>query len=296
MDAPAGLESGSAVADVICKIRSDFAMRCTRPVLERCKTGPVEIVERPCGKCPACLANRAQDWTYRLYAESKLHEKSCFVTLTYNEDNIGRLDLSPTGLYSLRKKDMQDFMKRLRKNLTARIRFYGVGEYGGTSKRPHFHLILFGIDKDEERIIQLAWPFGFIQVGDVSPHSIAYVARYCTKKLFSESLDYKNEGVLPEFCLMSRRPGIGANAIKKGVIRDENGKYFCWYQGKRRGLPKYFKDKVRTAYENFLARNASVIGRDERVASFDGRPYGPEAEDRQREINQLARAQGRNKL
>lgn len=272
-------------------------MKCTRPVLERCKTGPVEIVERPCGKCPACVANRAQEWTYRLFAENKLHAKSCFVTLTYSDEALGaRLVLSPTGLYSLNKKELQDFMKRLRKNLSARIRFYGVGEYGGHSKRPHYHLILFGVSKDDRRIIEKAWPFGFVTVGNVSPASIAYVARYCTKKLFSDSLDYKSEGVLPEFSLMSNRPGIGFNAIKKGVRRFENGNMFVWYQGRRAKVPQYFKDKIRTAYERYVARLATVASRDERYADFECSGRRIEDEQFQSEKNVLAWRSARRKI
>lgn len=271
-------------------------MKCTRPVLERCKTGPVEIVERPCGKCPACLANRAQEWTYRLFAESKLHSKSCFVTLTYDDEHIGRLQLSPTGIYSLCKKELQDFHKRLRKNLIQRIRFYGVGEYGGTTKRPHFHDIIFGLSPDDRQEIERAWQFGFVSVANVSPASIAYVARYCTKKLFDESLDYKAEGVVPEFSLMSRKPGIGFNAIDKGVRRSKDGAMFCWYQGKRCGVPKYFKEKIRTAYESYVARLRSVDVRDKWYDDVYRNGRNESEILLQSEKNRLARASNRRKL
>ena len=270
-------------------------MRCTRPVLERCKTGPVEIVERPCGKCPACLANRAQEWTYRLFAENKLHKKSCFVTLTYSDENLERLYLSPSGLYSLSKKELQNFNKRLRKNLSERIRFYGVGEYGGHTKRPHFHEIIFGLGVEDRKLIEQAWPFGFVTVGNVSPSSIAYVARYCVKKLFSERLDYDKEGVLPEFSLMSNRPGIGFNAISKGVRTDDNGRLFVWYQGKKSAVPAYFKAKVRTAVDQFLARCVSQQARDERLADYDRDGRCEFSEQLQAEKNTLARRSDRRK-
>lgn len=271
-------------------------MKCTRPVLERCKTGPVEIVERSCGKCPACIANKAQEWTYRLYAESKLHKKSCFVTLTYDEDNIGRLKLSPTGIYSLSKKELQNFHKKLRKNLSERIRFYGVGEYGGQTKRPHFHDIIFGLGVEDRRDIEKAWPFGFVSVDNVTPASIAYVARYCTKKLFSESLDYEQEGVLPEFALMSRKPGIGFNAIKTGVRRSNDGNMFCWYQGRRYGVPKYFKEKIRTAYEAYVARLRATNDRDARLADYERAGRSEYAEQCQAEKNAVRRTSSRRKI
>lgn len=273
-------------------------MKCTRPVLERCKTGPVEIVERPCGKCPACLASKAQMWTYRLYAESKLHKKSCFVTLTYSDQDIDRLYLSPTGIYSLDKKELQNFMKRLRKNLSVPLRFYGVGEYGGQTKRPHYHLIIFGLGDNHEdhHIIQQAWPYGFVSVASVSPRSIAYVARYCTKKLFSDGMDYVAEHIQPEFNLQSNRPGIGFNAIEKGVRCNPDGQMFCWYEGRKIAVPQYFKSKIRTAYQNFVARKYALSARDERIREFESTGRNEGAESVQAEKNRLARIKPRRKV
>lgn len=234
-------------------------MKCTRPVLERCKTGPVEIVERPCGVCPACRATKAQNWTYRLYCESKLHDKSVFITLTYDDEHLKQLRKSEQGLYSLSKKELQNFMKLFRKNLSRQIRFFGVGEYGEKYKRPHFHLIVFGADEEDEPVIRQSWSKGFVKVGSVTPASIAYVARYCTKKLVDDGID--DPDLLPEFNLQSNRPGIGFGAINKAVKRTENGDLYCWFQGKRVGLPKYFKEKVRTAVEQYSARRRGYIER-----------------------------------
>ena len=51
---------------------------------------------------------------------------------------------------SLRKRDFQLFMKRLRKKYSDdRIRFYACGEYGSETFRPHYHAILFGLHLDD---------------------------------------------------------------------------------------------------------------------------------------------------
>ena len=68
------------------------------------------------------------------------------------------------------------------------VRFLKSSEYGGW---------LF-----TSKTLQELWPFGLSSVGEVSYASCAYVARYCQKKL-ARGKDTK------EFCLMSRRPGIG---------------------------------------------------------------------------------------
>lgn len=272
-------------------------MRCTRPVLERCKSGPVELVERPCGKCPACLSNRAQDWVYRLYAENKLHQKSCFVTLTYNEENIKKLHQAPTGLFSLSKRDGQNFMKRLRKFVyPEKIRFFLAGEYGEQTKRAHMHLILFGLGPEDRTVIEKAWPYGFVQVGNVSPSSIAYVARYCVKKLFKDSKEYERLGLVPEFCLMSRNPGIGLNALGKGLKRTEDGRYFVWYQGRKSRAPRYFTDKVKSDCERLIARFRARAATDDRHGDYESSGKSESAEQIQAERNALASRRPRKGL
>lgn len=271
-------------------------MRCTRPVLERCKTGPIEIIERPCGVCPACRASKAQEWTYRIYAESKLHTKLAFVTLTYDDEYIKRLRLSPTGIYSLDKKELQDFNKRLRKNISRRIRFYAVGEYGDRTRRPHYHGIYFGVSPADRPIIEACWKFGFVSVDSVTPASIAYVARYCVKKLKDSGIDYAFEQIEPEFALKSLKPGIGFNAIEKGVRRSKDGSMFCWYQGKRVAVPAYFKKKLRDSFDWYIARLRADSERESRIADFERSGRCQEDEWLQSERNRKARTSVRCKI
>ena len=74
------------------------------------------------------------------------------------------------------------------------------------------------------RELQRFWPYGFVQVGDVTFESAAYVARYCLKKVTGPQADnwYQvtdDEGevkyVLPEYTTMSLKPGIGAEWYEK---------------------------------------------------------------------------------
>ena len=159
-----------------------------------------------------------------------MHKENCFVTLTYNDDNL------PPDL-SLDKRAFQLFMKRLRKRVKVPIRFFACGEYGEKLQRPHYHVILFGIDLRKEdsnlclisghseflpctsllcgRSIVLSnvllkelWPYGFSSVGTCTFESAAYVARYCLKKVTGKAGKAFYEGRTPPFVLMSNRPGI----------------------------------------------------------------------------------------
>lgn len=179
-----------------------------------------EGVPFPCGQCLACRINRRRVWTLRLMLEHYFHEKSSFITLTYCDED---LPYNLEGVPVVCKKDWQDFLKRLRFFFRPRkIRFYACGEYGTKTHRPHYHAILFGIAPDEldpcylqfagkgpsSPILRL-WSHGLVHVGDVSKESIQYVAGYVTKKFTK-----KGDGYNPEFALMSRKPGIGAQAVE----------------------------------------------------------------------------------
>ena len=61
----------------------------------------------PCGKCIACRANNASQWATRVMHEAQYVAAACFVTLTYSPEYVPKD-------YSLRKSDLQKFLKRLR--------------------------------------------------------------------------------------------------------------------------------------------------------------------------------------
>lgn len=87
-----------------------------------------KMIELPCGKCDECRYKHAKMWANRCYLESKYHKKSCYITLSYNPENL------PQGR-TLVKTDLQKFWKRLRKYLSAReggegIKYFACGEYG----------------------------------------------------------------------------------------------------------------------------------------------------------------------
>lgn len=194
-----------------------------------------EYVVIPCGQCIDCRMQYSRQWANRMMLELQDHDEASFVTLTYNDENVplstyvdynGEEQISMT----LQKKDLQLFLKRLRKevykNTGKRIRYYACGEYGDKTKRPHYHLIIFGVDfnTDKKQIgkselgfpqytsetLEKVWTKGYSMVCDVSWQTCAYVARYVTKKHKGQSASYYDYfNIQPEFPLMSRKPGIG---------------------------------------------------------------------------------------
>lgn len=192
------------------------------------------VVYVPCGKCVGCRLDYARRWSDRLILELDHSKKACFITMTYNDDSIPYyVDESGEVFFTLHKPDVSTFMKDLRGRkefLGKEIRFFCAGEYGDQTHRPHYHMILFGVDMDylssngdvltyhgtnelkqphfSSRLLEDIWDNGYVQVGEATYQSMNYVARYTLKKAFGD--DYTcDKPIQDEFTLMSRRPGIG---------------------------------------------------------------------------------------
>ncbi len=186
-----------------------------------------------CGQCIGCRLERSRQWGIRISHEAQLHDDNSFITLTYSPECM------PQG-GTLVKSHFQDFMKRLRARLSPKlIRFFHCGEYGDKFSRPHYHACVFGFDFPDKSFFSEAngirlytsaflgdvWDRGFCTVGDLTFQSACYVARYCLKKVNGErafdhywtvdEISGEASPVLPEYCTMSRRPGIGAGWFER---------------------------------------------------------------------------------
>lgn len=204
-----------------------------------------------CGQCLPCRINRRRLWTHRMMLESLKHEKSSFVTLTYDEKNL------PKG-GNLVPKDTQDWLKRLRKEV-GQCRYYLVGEYGDQSWRPHYHVALYGVGIEDEDTVRDTWGMGHTMVGDLTQQSAQYIAGYVTKKMTSKN-DSRLNGLHPEFARMSLRPGIGAVALDEVVnaMTRSQGAELLLKQGdvpqellhgkQKQPLGRYLRRKLRERY------------------------------------------------
>ena len=199
--------------------------------------GQGNVIPIRCGKCLACKVNYSRDWSVRCMLEASCYSDNYFLTLTYDDVNLP-LD------HKIVKSDIQDFIKNLRYYIPG-LRYFACGEYGSTTKRPHYHLILFNCDIPDlvglgkvrgnwyfdSDLIRKVWKKGHITIGDVTPTSCEYVARYCMKKINGD-----------EFLLMSRKPGIGA-AYFYDHFEDIYKTDGVYVEGRKYPVPRYF-DKL----------------------------------------------------
>lgn len=214
-------------------------------------------VKLPCGKCVGCRLERARQWAVRIMHEASTSDGGWFVTLTYDDVNL------PAG-GSLVKADLQKFWKRLRKAVKPeRVRYFACGEYGEHSHRPHYHACMFGPSFADRRVwsrrkehtvfrsesLEQAWPLGHSEIGSLTFESASYVARYCVKGAMGAKLppvmDVESGEIIerePEFAVMSRRPGIGYEWLKKygdETYRDDT----VVMRGHEMKPPRYYDDK-----------------------------------------------------
>lgn len=227
----------------------------------------------PCGHCVGCRLDKSRQWADRMMLELDHSKTAIFLTLTYDDFNIPVACVLDDGspLFTLNKRDVQLFMKRLRRSFDGReIRFYLAGEYGTETHRPHYHLILFGLSLADfpdiqpvrrnsfgqllykSDILYNIWKLGHVALAEVSWQTCAYVARYCVKKLGDDVSreTYESFGVLPEFSLMSRRPGIaGFYALEHPDLIEKSKQYFSDVNGVTPRTscptPKFVFDKLK---------------------------------------------------
>lgn len=226
---------------------------------------PLNLPDRTvkCGQCKECLTQRARTWALRLTEENRRQKSAYFCTLTYSEENVPIIDTIHEGkeitVTTLVQKDMQDFLKRIRNNqrkiTTKKIRMFYTGEYGGDTKRAHYHMIIFNLDKNltsfdptrkskkpqVDHKLERIWKKGHVRTGRVEGGSIRYVTNY----MMSKNIDVIGEQKKP---FLACSQGLGAGYLDDYQMRH-------WEQGEhkvvtskpmkyRPNLPRYYMERL----------------------------------------------------
>lgn len=139
-----------------------------------------------------------RELTIRTLHEKSLHERSCFITLTYDDQH-----LPADRCVSI--DEMQRFFKRARK-YGFQFKHVYCGEYGEDNGRPHYHAAILGQDFTigatrsgtgkrgdplfDSPVLRRLWPFGLNRVGALTKMSAQYIFQYIFALL-------KGDGVMP---------------------------------------------------------------------------------------------------
>ena len=155
-----------------------------------------------CRECWQCRKRRVNDYVGRCIAESKFSKKTYAVTLTHGDDKLK--DHEKVHAVTLVYKDVQDFLKRLRKNY--KVRYIVTGEYGSAKGRSHWHIILFFKDSwpevtSNKRVDWKYWKHGFSYFQEPDWKGFEYCLKYVLKDQTSRQSD--------SHLAMSKKPPLG---------------------------------------------------------------------------------------
>lgn len=225
----------------------------------------------PCTSCRGCIQAHAQAWAFRCHLEATQHLHTTFTTLTYDQEHLP---------WTLAIRDLQLFLKSLRQRAAAPLRFFASGEYGTRTQRPHYHVLLFGIDTmgaTGARMVQDSWGRGQTKSDPVTPARIAYVAGYTDKKTTDRFLEVAKcdpetgEVWQPPFINMSRKPGLGSHAKQY----KDSWRLFAVHDGNKLPVPRYLHQAWRdTATEEQLQelqseKEAFLLNRDNSIPRME---------------------------
>jgi len=153
----------------------------------------------PCRKCPVCLRRRAWSWSQRAVAELQLSSRTWFCTFTVNPHERFLIDLQIgqdtafrdadafKARYAMLSREFTLYMKRIRKNSGAKLRYIMVAE-AHQDGWPHLHALVHERAVPiTKRTLQEAWKKGFSSAVLV-PLSDNKVAFYVTKYIAKQAL------------------------------------------------------------------------------------------------------------
>lgn len=214
-------------------------MHCSQPIYLKNQQYLV-----PCGKCYACRSTYRDNWVYRLKNHLSVVKKGIFLTLSYNDISLPR-DMSVSV------KDVQLFMKRLRKHYpSGTISYFVASEYGDKNLRPHYHILLFGIEcptsnymriKLSNHIAKNIWKKGYCFVGDLNEKTIKYTTKYILKDTMQnkDKQYYEDYGITKPFTLKSTKLGLEYFHQHISTFIEK-----CFDDKKNNYIPRYYRNKL----------------------------------------------------
>lgn len=231
-----------------------FPVRAEKQEFGRPKLDPEGQLQLPCGKCVECQSKRAVEWAQRARHEIATHDENCFLTLTYDNDNL------PS--YLIVKTEFQKFMKKLRKKTKNKLRYMVSHEYGGKTGRPHHHVIVFGWNPNNQNFLMKApsgeplftspdleklWPHGYHSIGTANEKTAYYIASYALKSAKHDIVHPDTNEIITVSDSMdaSKRPAIGYNFLMKNyqqMIDSEQPMPRYYQKVLERELPEKFQE------------------------------------------------------
>lgn len=249
-----------------CPARPFFTlMQCKSPITIKTKRYRDQLIygefmQVPCGKCLICQANRRQEIATRLQVEADKAVTTWFVTLTYEDEYLtyGYLVDEDTGeelyLPILNKKELQNYFKKVRINLTRKLgsdvfaewnalhplKYFACGEYGPSGHRPHYHFVFLNLPPAVDPIFfSDMWQKGSVTCRQGELNAYAYCGKYMIKH--SNMPSYFKTWII-------QSNGMGKSYIDENTIKwhtsDLRNRNYIRINGHKVAMPRYIKQKL----------------------------------------------------
>lgn len=220
-------------------------MQCMSPIRVRGQL-------MPCGRCPACMRNKSNQWVFRMNEEMKVSNHVYFFTLSYRDEDLPMACYVPEKRVfpCVSRRDIQLFLKRLRKNLEVSFKYHIVAEYGPNTLRPHYHGMIFSQYVILQEDVLSAWQHQDLVYKTFDEtfdrNAAGYCAKYLGKIPFLPDYIKNSDRIYRPFTLCSKGLGLtyletNPQLVSKKVDQLED---FVVLDGRRQAMPRYYANKL----------------------------------------------------
>ena len=212
------------------------------PILDK----RVLMVPVGCGKCIECKKQKARNWQVRLQEDIRVNKNAKFVTYTFSEHELQKLDNEIKGLSGYARDNeicrlaVRRYTERWRKKYGKTLRHWLVTELGhANTERVHMHGIVW---TDKVKDIGDIWKYGKIWIGEyVNAKTINYIVKYVNKvdqqhKTYNSKI-FTSQGIGKEY--VNRRDSKRNKYKKEKTIETYKTR-----EGVELALPVYYRNKI----------------------------------------------------
>ncbi len=199
-----------------------------------------------CGKCIECRKQKSRNWQVRLQEDLRENKNGKFVTYTFSEYELQKIDNEIKGLSGYERDNeicriaVRRYTERWRKKYKKTLRHWLVTELGGkNTERVHMHGIVW---TDEVEDIKEIWKYGKVWIGEyVSSKTVNYIVKYVSKvdekhKEYNSKI-FTSKGIGKGYM---NREDVVRNIYKK----DETIETYRTREGIELALPIYYRNKI----------------------------------------------------
>ena len=198
-----------------------------------------------CGRCMECKKQKARNWQVRLQEDLRKNKNAKFVTYTFSEIELQKLDNEIKGIKGYDRDNeicrlaVRRYTERWRKKYGKTLRHWLVTELGHQkTERVHMHGIVW-TEKTED--IKKIWSYGKVWIGEyVNAKTINYIVKY-VNKVDEKHKEYNSK--------IYASKGIGGNYMERRDFNrnkykgDKTIETYKTREGVEIALPIYYRNK-----------------------------------------------------